>query len=121
MMVRDVVDDGFGVLVIRVWHEPDSEKPFRARLIYGGVDQENSAGVRNYLSLGQGLDATMATLQKPGFGYDAIRSNLSACVDPMVTGQSINASSWCRGCAGGNYVLAIIPAVEAYYSSYANR
>jgi hypothetical protein len=44
MMVRDVVEDGFGVLVIRVWHEPDSEKPFRARLIYGGVDQENSAG-----------------------------------------------------------------------------
>ncbi|MDT4943324.1 MAG: hypothetical protein QOH14_57, partial [Pseudonocardiales bacterium] len=44
MMIRDAVDDGFGVLVIRVWHEPDSEKPFRARLIYGGVDQENSAG-----------------------------------------------------------------------------
>jgi hypothetical protein len=39
-MTRDAVDDEFGVLVIRVWNEPDADAPFRARITYGGDQQE---------------------------------------------------------------------------------
>jgi peptidoglycan hydrolase CwlO-like protein len=81
----------------------------------------NSAGVKNYASLDQGLAATVGTLRKGGHGYEAILSDLAACSDPTTTGRAVNASDWCRGCAGGTYVTAIIPSVEAYYSSYANR
>jgi peptidoglycan hydrolase CwlO-like protein len=86
-----------------------------------GATLFNSAGVKNYASLDMGLDATEGTLRKPGLGYEAILSDLAACSDPMVTGWAVNASRWCRGCAGGRYVVAIVPAVEAYYDRYANR
>jgi peptidoglycan hydrolase CwlO-like protein len=86
-----------------------------------GATLFNSAGVKNYASLEMGLDATVGTLEKPGLGYEAILADLAACSDPMVTGWAVNASRWCRGCAGGRYVVAIIPAVEAYYDRYANR
>jgi hypothetical protein len=42
MMIRDAVGDEAGVLVIRVWREPDAEKPFRARITYGG-ERETAA------------------------------------------------------------------------------
>jgi hypothetical protein len=35
MAIRDGVGDDSGVLVIRVWNEPDAEQPFRARITYG--------------------------------------------------------------------------------------
>jgi len=79
----------------------------------------NSAGVRNYASLGQGIQATIDTLRASGYGYEAILSDLAASADPYTTAGAINASSWCHGCAGGNYVIGLIPAVEAYYGSYA--
>lgn len=86
-----------------------------------GASTFNSAGVKNYASLEMGLDATVGTLEKTGLGYEAILADLAACSDPMVTGWAINASRWCRGCAGGRYVVAIIPAVETYYDRYAGR
>jgi hypothetical protein len=36
-----------------------------------------------------------------------------------VTAQAINASNWCRGCAGGAYVTGLLPAVESDYRTYA--
>jgi hypothetical protein len=40
-MTRDAVDDDeSGVLVIRVWCEPEADAPFRARITYGGEQQE---------------------------------------------------------------------------------
>ena len=98
-----------------------SWNPLATTLWMPGATTFNSAGVRNYTSLGQGLAATVGTLHKSGHGYEAILSNLASCSVPMTTGLAVNASDWCRGCAGGNYVTAIIPSVEAYYSSYANR
>ena len=37
----------------------------------------------------------------------------------MSTARAINASMWCRGCAGGAYVVNDIPKVEANYDLYA--
>jgi hypothetical protein len=86
-----------------------------------GATMFNSVGVKNYPSLGAGIQATIGTLQGSSHGYEAIVSHLRASSDPMVTGGAINASDWCHGCAGGQYVIELIPVVEKYYENYANR
>jgi hypothetical protein len=85
-----------------------------------GSTMFNSSRVRNYLSLSQGLDATIATLRAPGYGYDAILAGLARNADPMTTAQAINASRWCSGCTNGRYVIYIVPVVEQYFDRYAN-
>ncbi len=40
MMIREAAHDDFGVLVIRVWHEPGAQRPFRARIVYGDAERE---------------------------------------------------------------------------------
>ncbi len=86
-----------------------------------GATNFNSVGVKNYRSLDQGLDATVSTLLLgvQDYGYGAIIAGLAECADPEVTAAAINASDWCYGCAGGGYVTQLIPAVEAYFDSYA--
>jgi peptidoglycan hydrolase CwlO-like protein len=84
-----------------------------------GSSSFNSVGVQNYGSLAEGIQATIATLRASGYGYEAILSDLASSVDPYTTAGAINASSWCRGCAGGTYVVGLISAVESYYSHYA--
>ncbi len=80
----------------------------------------NSHGVRNYRSKEQGIEATVLTLRRPGHGYEEIVASLKAGNEAMETGRAINRSDWCRGCAGGTYVIGFIPAVERYYERYAN-
>lgn len=80
----------------------------------------NPSCVRNYLSLEQGLQATYGTLSQPGLGYEPIISDLNHNADPMDTAKAINASSWCGGCASGQYVVDLIPSVENNYDAYAN-
>jgi peptidoglycan hydrolase CwlO-like protein len=86
-----------------------------------GATNFNSVGVKNYRSLEQGLDATVSTLLLGvrAYGYGAIIAGLAECAEPEVTAAAINASDWCHGCAGGNYVVQLIPAVEEYFDSYA--
>jgi hypothetical protein len=60
------------------------------------------------------------TLRLPNRGYEPIIASLRASADAMETGWAINRSLWCRGCAGGSYVVGFIPAVEQYYDRYAN-
>jgi peptidoglycan hydrolase CwlO-like protein len=86
-----------------------------------GATLFNSVGVKNYRSLAQGVQATIGTLQAPGHGYQAIVGDLVASTDPMTTAQAINASDWCHGCAGGQYVVELVPVVEQYFSSYSGR
>ena len=94
--------------------------PLADTLAMSGSTAFNSVGVQNYVSLDQGLQATRFTLVNgPAFGYEAILSDLVGCADPMSTGTAINASMWCRGCAGGAYVVNDIPKVEANYELYA--
>lgn len=94
--------------------------PLADTLAMSGSTAFNSVGVQNYVSLDQGLQATRYTLVNgPAFGYGAILSGLVGCADPMSTARAINASMWCRGCAGGAYVVNDIPKVEANYDLYA--
>lgn len=94
--------------------------PLADTLAMSGSTTFNSVGVQNYVSLDQGVQATRFTLVNgPAFGYGAILSDLAGCADPMSTAGAINASMWCRGCAGGAYVVNDIPKVEANYDLYA--
>jgi peptidoglycan hydrolase CwlO-like protein len=94
--------------------------PLADTLAMPGSSTFNSVGVQNYVSVDQGLQATRYTLVNgPWLGYGAILSELAACADPMTTARAINASMWCRGCAGGAYVVNDIPKVEANYDLYA--
>jgi hypothetical protein len=79
----------------------------------------NSVGVRNYVSKEQGIQASLNTLQVTNHGYGEIVSGLKSSADPMDTGAAIQASDWCHGCAGGAYVVSIIPAVQQYYNKFA--
>jgi peptidoglycan hydrolase CwlO-like protein len=83
----------------------------------------NSVGVRNFPSLEVGLQATVETLQIPesSYGYGAILYDLAHCASAATTATDINGSSWCWGCAGGLYVLNVLPLVQAEYSAFASR
>jgi uncharacterized coiled-coil protein SlyX len=86
-----------------------------------GSTDFNSVGVQDYLSLGQGLEATRETLEYGAdiYRYGAIVESLAACNDAMTTAESVNASSWCAGCGNGTYLIAVVPKVEADYATYA--
>ena len=86
-----------------------------------GATDFNSVGVKNYASLQDGIHAVVGTLENPSHGYEAIVSDLQASSDPMVTAGAINASDWCHGCAGGQYVIELIPTVEQYFATYSGR
>ena len=79
-----------------------------------GSTRFNSVGVRNYVSLDQGLDATVLTIEGGlvDHGYGAIVAELQRCAPPMATARAIRASHWCYGCAGGRYVTGMIRAVS---------
>ena len=86
-----------------------------------GATVFNGYGVRNYASLEDGLTASVRTvrLRTSGLGYDWIVYRLSQCAPAELTAEAINASAWCRGCAGGEYVLNVLAEVEARYELYA--
>jgi peptidoglycan hydrolase CwlO-like protein len=88
-----------------------------------GATDFNSVGVKNYPSLGDGIQATIDTLVlgSPTYGYGAVLASLSTCGAAESTGAAINASSWCRGCAGGTYVVNVVPLVRADYERFATR
>jgi hypothetical protein len=85
-----------------------------------GSTDFNAVGVQNYRTLGQGLEATKETIENgwSDFGYGAVIRSMRDCADPLETAQAIAASSWCSGCAGGQYVIGIVPAVEASFETY---
>jgi peptidoglycan hydrolase CwlO-like protein len=88
-----------------------------------GSTSFNSVGVRNFSSVDVGLQATVETLRLPvpSYGYQAILSNLANCAPAKTTAMAINASSWCRGCAGGLYVVNVLPLVQADYAAFSSR
>lgn len=85
-----------------------------------GSTDFNSVGVQNYRTLGQGLEATKETIENgwQTYGYGAVIRSMRDCADPLDTARAIAASSWCSGCAGGQYVIGIVPAVEASFETY---
>jgi hypothetical protein len=86
-----------------------------------GATDFNSVGVKNYTSLAQGIRAIVLTLGSPNYGYPSVVSDLRTSADPVVTAEAINASGWCHGCAGGQYVLDLVPAAEQYDASFSSR
>jgi hypothetical protein len=98
-----------------------SYNPLATTYSMTGATDFNSVGVKNYISLAQGTEAIYLTLQAPGHGYEAILSDLQASADPFVTADAINASDWCYGCAGGQYVLDLVPVVEQYFTQFSSR
>jgi hypothetical protein len=86
-----------------------------------GATSFNSIGVKNYRSLTQGIRAIALTLQTTGYGYEFVIADLQASSDPMVTATAINASYWCHGCAAGQYVIQLVPAVEQYFAEFSSR
>jgi peptidoglycan hydrolase CwlO-like protein len=113
------------LVVMVAWESAEgtdaSWNPLATTYDIAGATMFNSVGVKNYPSLAVGIQATIGTLQGTSHGYEHIVAGLMASKDPMVTGGAINASDWCYGCSGGQYVIELIPVVEKYYSKYANR
>jgi hypothetical protein len=85
-----------------------------------GSTDFNSVGVQNYGSLEQGLQATRETIEHGWdiYGYGAVIRSMKDCADPLDTAATIAASRWCARCAGGQYVIGIVPAVEASFETY---
>jgi hypothetical protein len=85
-----------------------------------GSTDFNGAGVQNYASLAQGLQATKETIDNGWdvYGYGPIVRSMRGCASPLATASAIAASSWCSGCAGGQYVIGIVPHVEASFETY---
>jgi peptidoglycan hydrolase CwlO-like protein len=90
---------------------------------FPGATDFNAVGVKNYPSLGDGIQATIETLTlgSPTYGYGSVLASLAACAPAESTAAAINASAWCRGCAGGLYVLNVVPLVRADYERFASR
>jgi hypothetical protein len=87
-----------------------------------GSTSFNSVGVQNYGSLEQGLEASKETIEHGWdvYGYGAIVRSLRGCADSLTTARAIAASSWCPGCLDGNYVVGVVPKVDADLETYAS-
>jgi hypothetical protein len=87
-----------------------------------GSTSFNSVGVQDFTSLEQGLQATKETIEHGWtvYRYGAIVRSLRACASALTTAHAIAASSWCPGCLGGNYVVGVVPKVEADLETYAS-
>jgi len=113
------------LIVMVAWQSAEgttaSWNPLATTYSMPGASGFNSVGVQNFASLAQGIQAIAMTLKSAGHGYQAIVSDLQASAAPMVTATAINASDWCHGCAGGQYVLDLIPVVEQYFQAYSSR
>jgi hypothetical protein len=86
-----------------------------------GSSAMNGVGVQNYVSLDEGLWATVDTLASGATGYTDIVDSLQACAPAELTVDAINASAWCAGCAHGTYVTDLVDLIRADYAGYADR
>jgi peptidoglycan hydrolase CwlO-like protein len=93
--------------------------PLATSYVMPGSTLFNSA-VRNYVSLDQGITATVLTLESTNaaFNYAPIVSALRACADPLVTADAINHSAYCT-CTGSYPLTYLVPFVENNYDFYA--
>jgi peptidoglycan hydrolase CwlO-like protein len=79
-----------------------------------------AGAVKNYVSLDQGLQAEVYTLEStnPLLRYAPIVADLRACADPVTTAQAINNSAYCE-CSGSYPLPGLVPFVETNYQFYA--
>jgi len=115
------------LLIVVAWETSESTaaafNPLATTHVMEGATDMNPVGVKNYVSLDQGLDASRDTLTggAESFGYGAILDHLRACAPAKSTAAAINASAWCRGCTGGMYLTGLLPLVRDAYADHAQR
>jgi hypothetical protein len=115
------------LLIVVAWETSESTaaafNPLATTHAMEGATGMNSVGVKNYVSLDQGLDASRDTLTggAESYGYGAIVDSLRACAPAESTAAAINASAWCRGCTGGSYLTGLLPLVRDAYADHAQR
>jgi peptidoglycan hydrolase CwlO-like protein len=112
------------MIVVIAWQAAEGTQatwnPLATTMPAEGASDFNSVGVKNFLSMEQGIDASIRTLMRPNFGYEAILDGLERGAHQMETAHAIQQSHWCHGCAEGGYVIGIVPAVEKYYDDDAH-
>ena len=115
------------LLIVVTWQTAESTSarfnPLATTRDMPGATDMNEVGVKHFVSLEQGLDASRDTLLlgAESYGYGAIVASLRACAPAEATARAINASAWCRGCVGGAYVTGLLPIVRATYDEHAAR
>jgi hypothetical protein len=118
---------GENLVVVVAWETSESTaaafNPLATTHVMEGATDMNSVGVKNYVSLDQGLDAARDTLTggAESYGYAPIVDSLRACASAETTAAAINASAWCRGCTGGLYLTGLLPVVRDSYADHAQR
>ncbi|MGZ8580726.1 MAG: hypothetical protein ACXWW9_05525 [Actinomycetota bacterium] len=123
----DAPSCGENLLIVVTWETAESTSaafnPLATTRDMPGASDMNTVGVKHYVSLRQGLDASRDTLLlgAESYGYGAIVESLRRCASAEVTARAINASAWCRGCVGGAYITGLLPIVRDSYSEHAAR
>jgi hypothetical protein len=113
--------------IVVTWESQESTaaafNPLATTVPADGAVTFNTAGVKNYTSLDQGLQATADTLRlgSPTYLYGPVLQDLEACAPASTTAVAINASSWCRGCADGGYATGLLPQVQANQDAFDQR
>ena len=118
---------GENLLIVVTWATAESTtaayNPLATTRDMPGATDMNTVGVKHYVSLRQGLEASRDTLTQgaDSYGYDAIIGSLRGCASAAHTARAINASAWCRGCVNGAYITGLLPIVRASYPEHAAR
>ena len=118
---------GENLLIVITWETAESTaadfNPLATTRDMPGATDMNSVGVKDYVSLEQGLDASRDTLLlgAESYLYGAIVGRLRECAPAEATARAINASAWCRGCVGGAYITGLLPIVRSSYGEHAVR
>jgi hypothetical protein len=115
------------LIVVITWEAQESTaaafNPLATTWTTADAGAFNSAGVKNYPSLEDGLQATVDTLElgSSTYLYGPVLQDLGSCASASMTAAAINASAWCRGCAGGAYATGLLPEVQADPDAFAQR
>lgn len=95
--------------------------PLNTTLDRRGATNYNSVGVKNYVSAGQGVEATAYTLNygadRKLYGYDRIRDALRRNFRPRRTLRRVEASEW----GTGGLAKRVLADVKRDYPTYANK
>lgn len=95
--------------------------PFATKQSMAASTAFNSAGVRNYATLADGVEATRRTLDYGSrhglYGYDKIIRRLRANAMPRRTLRAVKASAW----GTGELPLKALKRVKADWDSYRNE
>ena len=114
-------------VVVVTWETAESTlatyNPLATTYAMTGATDYNTTGVKNYVSLAQGLAAARGTLGggADSYGYADVVRSLQACAPASATARAIRDSAWCRGCADGAYVLGLLDEVRGSWADHAAR